>query len=251
MKPQTEELLYFLLWTATPLLAPTWRNLNDSFEEWAWRNGLSRRLALLERQKLIERQPAQDLRRIVRLTEAGRVLGLGGRDPAKCWARPWDGRWRMVLFDIPRRRGDLRRQLLRVLRRMHLGCVQKSMWITPDPADEIHLVLDRTKADPKSFMIVDAKPAAGESDAEMVTAGWDFQQINHRHEHYIATVREPIPSGPSLVEWGRRENAAWRAAVDNDPLLPAELLPPDYRGRDTLQARLELFAKLSDVPATG
>ena len=26
---------------------------------------------------------------------------LGGRDPQEQWARPWDGRWRLVLFDVP------------------------------------------------------------------------------------------------------------------------------------------------------
>ena len=46
MKPQTEELLYYLLWSADTLMRPTWRRLEEPFEAWAWRNGLIRRLGL-------------------------------------------------------------------------------------------------------------------------------------------------------------------------------------------------------------
>lgn len=119
------------------------------------------------------------------------------------------------------------------------------MWITPDPTDEVNALLERTKADPKSFLIIEGKPAAGETDAEIVAAAWDFERINRRHGQYLTTLKRPLPPGPFLVEWIRRENAAWRAAVCSDPLLPAELLPPGYRGRETVRARFELFAQLS------
>src|SRR6266513_1066496 len=39
--------------------------------------------------------------RLYRLTAQGRLHALGGRDPQEQWARPWDGRWRLVLFDVP------------------------------------------------------------------------------------------------------------------------------------------------------
>ncbi|HYD83142.1 MAG TPA: hypothetical protein VEA63_03800, partial [Opitutus sp.] len=81
MKPQTEEFLYFLLWTADSVMRPTWRNVSDSFESWAWRNGLGRRLADLEARKILERHPEPDLSRVVRLTQRGKDLALGGRDP--------------------------------------------------------------------------------------------------------------------------------------------------------------------------
>src|SRR5919109_144093 len=54
MKPKTEELLYFLLWACEMLARPTFRNLTESFESWAYRNGFDRQLAELERQKLLE-----------------------------------------------------------------------------------------------------------------------------------------------------------------------------------------------------
>ena len=56
VKPKTEELLYVLLWTCDRLARPTFRNLTDSFEGWAYNNGLKRQLDVLERMQLIEKK---------------------------------------------------------------------------------------------------------------------------------------------------------------------------------------------------
>src|ERR1035438_10257689 len=50
MKPQTEEFLNFLLWSADKLAKPTFRNLTDSYENWAYHNGLLRRGCTLQGQ---------------------------------------------------------------------------------------------------------------------------------------------------------------------------------------------------------
>jgi len=41
MQPRTEEFLNLLFWSAEKLMWPTFRNLTDSYESWAYRNGLS------------------------------------------------------------------------------------------------------------------------------------------------------------------------------------------------------------------
>ena len=56
VKAKTEELLYLVLWACETLSRPTWRNLTESFEGWAYRRGLLRQLQRLEKQQLLERQ---------------------------------------------------------------------------------------------------------------------------------------------------------------------------------------------------
>src|SRR5208283_4336954 len=92
MKPQTEEFLNFLLWSADKLARPTFRNLTDSYEGWAYRNGLLRQVAALEEQQLVERDRTVLNDRVYRLTQQGRLHVLGGRDPQVRWSRKWDGR---------------------------------------------------------------------------------------------------------------------------------------------------------------
>lgn len=246
MSPRNEELLYFLLWTADTFMRPTWRNVSDPFESWAWRNGLGRRLAELECKKLVERHPDPDLERVVRLTEAGRCRALGGRDPTAQWSRPWDGRWRFVLFDLPAKRTDLRSRLWRTLRwKSHFGYLQNSVWISPDPAGDIRKIIGGAKVQPDAFLIMEGRPAAGESDAEIVSAAWDFSAVNRRYEQYLTTVKKFPAPGASLVAWARQENAAWQSAVEIDPLLPSGLLPAGYLGRQAIHERKKVLARLA------
>src|SRR5439155_10688504 len=168
MRTKTEELLYLLLWTCDMVTRPSFRNLNGSFEGWAYRNGFGRQLAELERQKLLEsRNPgskgSRRLNRALRLTEAGRLHALGGRDPEIRWQRRWDGRWRLVLFDLPNAQSTLRNRLRMQLRRLGFGWLQNSVWISPDPLDTEKAALGGSHVDVESLIVFEARPCSGES----------------------------------------------------------------------------------------
>ena len=250
VKSTTEEFLYFLLWTAESFLRPTWCNLDETFESWAYRNRLGRRLAVLERDKLIERTPAG---RVCRLTAEGRRLALGGRDPLRRWERPWDGRWRLVLFDLPVNATATRSALRRFLLRHSFGYLQQSVWITPDGLAEVRRLLRKLPADVESLMLMEGRPCGGESDAAIVRGAWDFPRINGLYEQHQAVLRDRpeiptrhTPPTPEFRAWARCEREVWKAAVRRDPLLPRALLPPAYRGREAWAARRRLFRQLHD-----
>src|SRR5436190_21246914 len=84
MQAKTKELLYLLLWTGEMLYRPTFRNVTESFEGWAYRKGLLRQLERLERQQLLEQTVTASGDRLHRLTAMGRLQALGGRDPEAC-----------------------------------------------------------------------------------------------------------------------------------------------------------------------
>ncbi len=228
-------------------MRPTWRNLDDSFEAWAWRNGLGRRLAQLEQQQLLERHPNPDMGRVVRLTELGRRLALGGRDPAASWGREWDGKWRMVLFDLPTKRRDLRMRLWRLLRKHHFGYLQDSVWISPDPADLVRRRLGDANVRADVFLVMEGRPASGESDADVVKGAWNFRQINERYEALARLLDRPPQSAERLVSWVRQENSAWRDALKGDPLLPQALCPKDYLGSQVLRKRSQVLGRLIEM----
>ena len=87
MKAKTEELLYHLLWTCQMLSRPTWRNMTESFEGWAYRNGLLVQMGRLEQRKWVTRKSRERSDRTYRLSAQGRLHALGGRDPEERWAR--------------------------------------------------------------------------------------------------------------------------------------------------------------------
>ncbi len=250
MQPKTEELLYLLLWATDVWFRPTFRNLTDSFEAWAYRNGLGRQLARLERLEFLESDSKKPSDRLYRLTEKGRLHALGGRDPEVQWARPWDGRWRLVLFDVPMKQDAHRVRMRRYLRTRGFGCLQGSVWITPDPVQGEAEVLAGGRVNVNSLLLLEARPCSGESDAEIVAGAWDFAAINGRYIEHVKLL-EQCPVAPlqdevsarKLLHWAKQERAAWFAAVELDPLLPQCLLSADYMGRQAWQQRIQALQK--------
>lgn len=248
MQPKTEELLNLLLWTADRLVRPTFRNLTDSYESWAYRNGFLPQLDKLEKLRLLERRQVASQERLYRLTAEGRLHALGGRDPKAQWKRSWDGRWRLVLFDVPVGQNARRERLRRYLRERAFGCLQNSVWITPDPVHGERATLAGAQVDVRSLLLLEARPAAGESDAEIVAGAWDFERINRSFAHHLEVVAQ-CPTGPlrgdaaceALRRWAAEERETWMAAMAIDPLLPECLLPPSYLGRRAWKRRTQVL----------
>jgi phenylacetic acid degradation operon negative regulatory protein len=256
MKPKTEELLYLLLWTCDMLARPTFRNLTDSFEVWAYRNGLQQQLARLEQRQFLETAPeareAPVRDRALRLTEAGRLHALGGRDPEARWRRVWDGLWRLVLFDLPNSQARLRDRLRSHLRRRGWGWLQNSVWICPDPLEEEKTALAGTEVNVESLILLEARPGAGETDQEIVAGAWDFERINRLYaQHGKVLAARPAQAladeaaARGFRKWLLAERQAWLAVVAEDPLLPASLLPPGYAGREAWLRRKKAMTSAS------
>ena len=249
MQAKTEELLHLALWVGATFSRPTFRNLTDSFEGWAYRNGLRRQLHRLEQQRWLEAKESPTGDRLHRLTEAGRLRALGGRDPEARWRRPWDGHWRLVLFDVPEVRSSTRNKLRRYLQRRSFGYLQNSVWITPDPVQEERALLADGPVDVESLLLLEARPCAGESDAEIVAGAWDFAGIHRGYDRHreilLQRPRRRIDTeaaANAFHRWLREERAAWVELMERDPLLPEALLPPDYKGCQAWRQRQEVMA---------
>jgi phenylacetic acid degradation operon negative regulatory protein len=248
MNVKTEEFLYGLLWTSDILARPTFRNLTDSYEAWAYRNGLLRQLQRLEKERFLEHHGLGPDQRLYRLTQHGRLYALGGRDPEACWARKWDGFWRIVIFDIPAAHVKTRFALLRYLRNHGFGCLQRSVWVTPHPLKDEHKDVAGFPVKAKSLVFLQASLCGGERDEQIVKAAWNFSRINELYEEYLAVLgrRPPHPltneaGAKTFQAWVAEERQAWASALAADPLLPKSLLPSDYQGCEAWAKRKKVM----------
>ena len=121
--------------------------------------------------------------------------------------------------------------------------LQNSVWITPDPLAEERQILGGGKINVESLILLEARPCAGESDAEIVAGAWDFERINRRYARHLKVLGER-PGGAlrsdatatALLRWAAAERETWLDAVTNGPLLPGRILPSDYLGQPALVA---------------
>lgn len=239
-----------MLWSADKFFRPTFRNLNESYEGWAYRNGLLRKVARLEKRRLVERDKDSPNHRLYRLTAEGRLHALGGRDPEVCWARAWDGKWRVVLYDVPNHKSNHRTRLRQYLRTRGFGYLQKSVWISPHPLSQEQEILKGGDINVESFLLLEGQAHAGESDEEIVDGAWDFNQINRLYQQHLNILKQhsslllksPL-SFKSLLRWAASERRAWLRAVKQDPLLPKQLLPSNYLGKKAWHQRMDVLQK--------
>jgi phenylacetic acid degradation operon negative regulatory protein len=246
-----EDFLLTLLWGAEKFLNPSFNKMFQSFESWEQRQGLQRRWQQLEERKLVVRDK-QANQLVYRLTTEGRTAVMGGVNVVAAWDRSWDGRWRMVLFDLPERDPQLRVRLWRWLRTNRFGYLQGSVWVHPDSVDEVTSVLVDFRDDVESLTVMEAVCAPGGENRSIVDGAWDFKEINKRHQEYIQSyvlaprdVARLRVSSKALDVWLRRERTAWRHAIQFDPLLPRVLWPRSYQGEIAWQTRLRSFALLA------
>ncbi|HYC70388.1 MAG TPA: hypothetical protein VEB66_04215 [Opitutaceae bacterium] len=230
------------------------------WDEYCATGRFARKLARLERQGLITVKAVPNLGRVVELTELGRNEAAGGRDPETRWSRPWDGRWWVAAFDVPEFDRRLRSRLRTSLRGAGFGHFQDSVWISPDPPEQIRQRLAGLAIDARSLSFLEAKPGIGETDADLVKGSWDFDRINQYYRDYLEVLRNRPRwyERRAWVEWLKVEWRAWTRAVRADPLLPRPLLPAGYVGCDAWAERCEVLrallarqARLADRPSLG
>ncbi len=260
MKAKTELLLHRLLWLADKSMRPTFRNIEDSFEGWAYHRGLLPQIRRLEAQGLLEgKTDERSGRRLHRLTEAGRIAANGGRDPEAAWSAPWDQQWRLFLFDIPEVESSKRRLLNRALARAGCGCLQGSVWISPHLPSSLEAILAEEDPDCGHLLLLLAESKGKTVDGRMVLTAWDFAAIGAGYEaaaEILDQFRQVAASADAetLADWTARELVAWRKALAADPLLPAALHPKHYPGPKVSQKRrkvLEQAARLACSLAPG
>lgn len=85
----------------------------------------------------------KDGKKYLRVTPAGRKAFAfeQAKVALKNQKKKWDGRWRMVAFDIPERRGAVRFRLRSVMREIGFVRLQDSVWVYPYDCEDFIALL--------------------------------------------------------------------------------------------------------------
>ena len=155
---------------------------------------------------------------IYRLTEKGeqRVRGRISRflvDPV-----PWDGRWRMVVYDIEESERLSRNRLRRFLKSVGFGMLQQSIWVSPYPVRAILEEFLEESGMKDVVLVVEADYVGGWGHRELASRVWKFARIRDEYLEF----RKRCESA-TLVDQKLRQQFEW--LIVHDPFLPNELFP--------------------------
>lgn len=150
----------------------------------------------------------------------------------------WDGKWRMVIFDIEESHRVVRDRLRRFLRSVGFGYLQRSIWISPFPAREIlgEFLEESGLAD--VALVVEADYVAGWENKELASRVWGLSDLSKRYSRFAQECEK-------AKEITEKLQKKFERLVVGDPFLPFELLPENWDRERAFRAYNSLLEKES------
>lgn len=187
-----------------------------------------------------------------RITEVGKSFVRSFNQKPQLPATEWDRKWQMVLFEFP---DSLRRQrqlLVAHLRILGFGRLYDSVYISPwDHADNLKQYAAENRLG--SCLTVATGCSLPLADTpERVGTIWPLEETDRIYEEKEAWFRSSFLPRAENLPPGDRETFLLFLEIGNviseigliDPVLPACLLPPYWRGNAVLN---EMFASMRRI----
>jgi phenylacetic acid degradation operon negative regulatory protein len=181
------------------------------------------------------------------VTEQGRDGLAAIYQPWKEWRREWGRRWYLLVYDVPESDRHYRNELRRFLKRLRMGYLQHSVWISPDDIRPDYDDLCKAASVSDYAVLFEARTVLGMPASTIVQSAWDFDVLAKRHRWYqkeAAQAMKRIEAGSctlaQIVQIQRMDLAAYRAVMEEDPLLPQSLWPEGYLGPDIYESHRTL-----------
>ncbi|MBT3295281.1 MAG: hypothetical protein HN919_11630 [Verrucomicrobia bacterium] len=179
----------------------------------------------------------QGVRPQLALTEVGKRQRMALHRPERMWQREWPGFWYMLMYDVPEIDRVYRNRLRAFLKQQRLGCLQKSIYITPtDIRPAFSDLVEAIGVDQFAYLF-EARSVLGMNQMQIVRDAWSWEAINAGHrwfyesyEKQLIRLQHDLLDGAALLDLAREEMSAYITVMTPDPLLPEPLLPKAYLG---------------------
>ena len=182
-------------------------------------------------------------KRHLKLTSRGKALIERHRAESNKQRPDWDHKWRLVIFDVPEDKAELRKYLRSYLMALGFGKAQRSVWISPyDFRKEIRTYLRKLKLSDYVYQLL-VDNFEGLTGEEIATTFWDLNRIHNKyikfHQDWSERLsrlekimKEDVDPDPTILKQHMKHlDWDYQAVLSRDPYLPLELLPPDWGGK--------------------
>ncbi|WP_338469678.1 phenylacetic acid degradation operon negative regulatory protein PaaX [Niallia sp. XMNu-256] len=153
----------------------------------------------------------------------------------------WDGKWRIVMYNIPEEKRQVRDELRKELQWSGFGYLSNGCWISPNNFEkEINLLISKYKIEEYVQLFL-SKHVGPQLDFNLVEKCWPLQEIEKKYDEFIDIYSKKFIVDQSVIGSGqmsdeecfmRRANLVheYRKFLFIDPFLPKELLPERWSG---------------------
>lgn len=194
------------------------------------------------------------------LTEQGKVrMEEASRRIYKEPVPKWDGKWWILLYNIPEEKRHLRDKLREELVWSGFGPLSNSCWITPNNLQkEINLMIKKYQVE-EYVTYFHASYEGMQTHQDLVKKCWDLNEINEQYAGFIEQYSQNYIIHKNKISKNEMSDSScfvesallvhqYRKFLFIDPSLPDELLPEKWLG-DSATALFKDYNAILSKPA--
>jgi phenylacetic acid degradation operon negative regulatory protein len=173
-------------------------------------------------------------------------------NPEKFWNMKWNGIWYLFVYDVPEVDRKYRDVLRRFLRQLRMGCLQQSVWVTPNDIRPQFDDLAKGAGVDSFAYLFESKTVLRLPNRRVVEDAWNFRKLYEIHTCFCKTAEANLDllsratfDEQELISLLRISLNAFHSAFVNDPLLPRKLWPYDYRGEEAFGLHRDLVSAIN------
>ncbi len=141
----------------------------------------------------------------------------------------WDDKWRIISYEIPEAKREIRDRLRREMQGWGLGPWHRSFWITPHPVVENLRELTSQKEEEQYIQSFEADHVYGDKNI-LIEKVWEKTNLDRKYRQLFKNWHEVLSSNEEKTKKFKKIISYYVEILRQDPGLPKELLGESWIG---------------------
>lgn len=141
----------------------------------------------------------------------------------------WDGKWRILSYEIPEKKRELRDKLRREVTGWGLGPWHRSFWVTPHPIIDPLKQLVSQKEEERYIQAFQSDHVFGDSNI-LIEKVWQKTALDKKYRELFKTWHDILSKETDKVEKLQNIVGFYISILKQDPGLPPELVGEKWIG---------------------
>ncbi len=141
----------------------------------------------------------------------------------------WDGKWRIISYEIPEKKRELRDRLRREMQGWGLGPWHRSFWLTPHPILGTLKSLTSQKEEEAYIQAFEADHAFGDRQI-LIEKVWGKSNLDKSYRELFKKWHEILSTQEEKTEKLKKVVSEYVGILRQDPGLPKELIGDSWIG---------------------
>lgn len=156
----------------------------------------------------------------------------------------WDGKWRILSYEIPEKKRELRDRLRREVSGWGLGPWHRSFWLTPHPVITHLQDLVSTKEEEQYVQAFESAHALGDRE-NLIEKVWQKSKLEKKYRELFKLWHTTLSSAEDKIEKFRKVLDGYIEVLRMDPGLPKDLVGEKWIGFEAFTIFKEIRSILS------